>query len=107
MLTTKKIIAAFGIVCLKVLLASEPVQAADFPGYRSELNIIYSTPAGQDLKFNAFLPVADTNPAPAMVDIHGGWLFGGEAASRVDGVGGWQFFTRRGIAVFSIQYRLG
>jgi acetyl esterase/lipase len=71
------------------------------------LNIVYSTVAGKDLKLNAFLPAKATNPVPAMVDIHGGWWHGGGPASQFDQVGGWQIFSRRGLAIFSIQYRLG
>ena len=62
---------------------------------------------GQDLKLNAFLPDNTEAPVPAIVEIHGGWWFGGGAASTIEGVGGWQFFMRQGLAVFSIQYRLG
>ncbi|MGH7952876.1 MAG: alpha/beta fold hydrolase, partial [Limisphaerales bacterium] len=46
-------------------------------------------------------------PAPAIVEIHGGWWFGGGAASQIQGVGGWQVFMRHHLAVFSINYRLG
>jgi len=56
---------------------------------------------------NAFLPENATNPVPAIVEIHGGWWHGGGAASQYNHVGGWQIFGRRGLAIFSIQYRLG
>jgi acetyl esterase/lipase len=73
------------------LLAAFAVAAADNDGrptYRSELGIVYSTVDGRNLTLNAFLPDHATNPTPAIVDIHGGWFYGGEAASRFDGVGG-------------------
>lgn len=92
---------------LLLLLAAPRLAAADFPGYRSELHLVYSQVAGRDLTLNAFLPEAATNPVPAVVEIHGGWWYGGGAAGRVDQVGGWQVFTRHSLAVFSIEYRLG
>jgi acetyl esterase/lipase len=75
--------------------------------YRNELGITYCTVDGKELKLNAFLPTSATNPAPAIVEIHGGWWFGGGAASDFKGVGGWQVYTRHGLAIFSIEYRLG
>lgn len=75
--------------------------------YRSELNITYSTVAGKHLTLNAFLPEDATNERPAIVEIHGGWFYGGGPASTPDGVGGWQIFQRHKLAIFSIQYRLG
>ncbi len=102
--TLTTILAATGL-CLS--LTGGQLKAQEFQAYRCESNIVYSTVAGKDLRLNAFLPTNALAPAPAMVEIHGGWWFGGEAASRIDGVGGWQVFTRRGLAVFSIEYRLG
>ena len=92
-------------VCLSAI--AEDATGRPFPTYRSELNIVYAKVGDQDLKLNAFLPGKSNTPVPAIVEIHGGWLFGGEAATKVDGVGGWQFFMRHGLAIFSIQYRLG
>jgi acetyl esterase/lipase len=77
------------------------------PAYRSELDIVYCTVDDKELKLNAFLPEATTNPVPAMVEIHGGWWSGGGRAAQVERVEGWQFFMRRKLAVFSIEYRLG
>lgn len=88
-------------------LTSESVYAENFPTYLTESKIIYSTVDGKNLTLNAFLPTNATVPVPAIVEIHGGWLFGGSAAANVQGVGGWQWFIRHGIAVFSIEYRLG
>jgi acetyl esterase/lipase len=94
----------FGVFCLAgrpALLASEP------PVYRSETNIVYGVVAGKALTLNAFLPERQTSSVPAIVDIHGGWWFGGGKASQIDYIGGWQWFERHGLAVFSIEYRLG
>ena len=78
-----------------------------FPAYRSELEVVYAKIGDRELKLNAFLPDNAKAPVPAIVEIHGGWWYGGDLASTIEGVGGWQFFMRRGSAVFSIQYRLG
>jgi len=88
-------------------LAGGQIEAADFPAYRSKSNLVYCTVAGKDLRLNAFLPDNTTAPVPAIVEIHGGWWFGGGAASQLEQIGGWQIFERRGLAVFSIEYRLG
>lgn len=103
----KPISTLFAIVVLVLFLTSGRTEARDFPGYHSELNIVYCNVAGRDLTLNAFLPDNDTSPMPAIVEIHGGWWFGGGAASQVNHVGGWQVFTRHHLAVFSIEYRLG
>jgi acetyl esterase/lipase len=87
--------------------AAQETDDRPFPAYRSELNVVYAEIGDRKLKLNAFLPDNTKAPVPAIVEIHGGWWFGGEAASSVEGVGGWQMFMRRGLAVFSIQYRLG
>jgi len=88
-------------------VGAEEADTCPFPAYRPELNVVYADVGDSKLKLNAFLPVNAAAPVPAIVEIHGGWWFGGEAASTVEGVGGWQMFMRRDLAVFSIQYRLG
>ena len=80
--------------------------AEEIPVYRSETNIVYGTVAGKNLTLNAFLPEGQTARTPAIVEIHGGWFFGGGKAARLENVGGWQWFKRHGLAVFSIDYRL-
>ena len=95
---------------LGIAISTSPAQENGnqaFPTYRSELNIVYGTVAGKEMKLNAFLPGNSTNPVPAIVEIHGGWWHGGGAATQFDHVGGWQIFGRRGLAIFSIEYRLG
>jgi acetyl esterase/lipase len=96
-------------LCLAVSFDAVAAETTDhaFPAYHSELNIVYAKVGDRDLKLNAFLPSNTDAPVPAIVEIHGGWWFGGEKASRVEGVGGWQIFMRRKLAVFSIEYRLG
>src|SRR5580698_2169021 len=98
------IFAAAGLV---INLAGGQMYAGDVPAAHAELNIVYSTVAGKDLKLNAFLPANEAVPVPAIVEIHGGWWSGGAVASQLEQVGGWQIFTQRGLAVFSIEYRLG
>ena len=87
--------------------ADQKTDGRPFPAYRSELDVVYARIGDRELKLNAFLPDNATAPVPAIVEIHGGWWYGGDSASTIEGVGGWQFFMRRGLAVFSIQYRLG
>jgi acetyl esterase/lipase len=87
--------------------ADQTTDGRPFPNYRSELNVIYAKIGDRELKLNAFLPDNPKTPVPAILEIHGGWWYGGDSASTIEGVGGWQFFMRRGLAVFSIQYRLG
>src|SRR5712671_307962 len=64
------------VACLSAI--AEEATSRPFPAYRSELNIIYARVGDQDLKLNAFLPENTNAPVPAMVEIHGGWWFGGE-----------------------------
>lgn len=86
---------------------AEETNSRPFPAYRSELNVVYAKVGDKNLTLNAFLPVNATAPVPAIMEIHGGWWFGGDAASQVEGVGGWQLFMRHNLAIFSIRYRLG
>lgn len=92
------------IVCLATLSSS---CTAETPAYRAETNIVYGTVDGKALTLNAFLPENQGSPAPVIVDIHGGWWYAGDKADQIEHVNGWQWFKRHGIAVFSIEYRLG
>ncbi len=74
---------------------------------RSEWEIVYGVVEDKELKLNAFLPTDGTKPVPAIVEIHGGWWHTGDAAQKIEDVEGCKIFRRRGVAVFSIQYRLG
>jgi len=89
------------------LFVGAEIHAQNAPAYRSETNIVYAVEAGKNLCLNAFLPVSATAPVPAIVEIHGGWWSGGQAATQLEGVGGWQWYQRHGLAVFSVEYRLG
>jgi beta-glucosidase len=96
------IIILFGCFGISADPSPKLVNSTDeIPGYRT-FKIPYCTVDGKTLILTAFLPVNPTTPAPAMIDIHGGWWFGGEPAAMISKV-----FTSKGIAVFSIQYRLG
>jgi acetyl esterase/lipase len=72
------------------------------PAYKTELNIPYCTVDGKTLIVNAFLPAKNDKPVPAMVEIHGGWWSGGGPSVKVSNI-----FAKKGIAFFSISYRLG
>src|SRR5260370_4143750 len=80
---------------------------ASAPAYKAELNIVYCKVDGKELKLNAFLPADSTNPAPAIVEIHGGWWYGLDMWPRIEAVGGHQMFIRHRLAVVSIRDRLG
>ena len=92
-------------VCLLVVVSLAHADSAGL--YKAQLNIPYCTVDGQTETLNVFLPTNVDRPVPAMVEIHGGWWFGGDAASTPEGVGGWQIFMRHDLAIFSIRYRLG
>ena len=97
-------------ICLSVILwlaTQSALRAADTPIYRAETDIVYGTVEGKSLTLNAFLPKNPTSPTPAIIEIHGGWWFGGGKARQIGHVGGWQWFKRHSLAVFSIEYRLG
>ena len=79
-----------------------PPHRTPSPAYHSEFGIVYCTVEGHPQTLNAFLPAPAAEPAPALVDIHGGWWMGGGPATSVSTT-----FTDKGIAVFSISYRLG
>lgn len=96
------------LLCLALILRISPALfSQDKPGgpassYRSELNIPYCTVEGHTETLNAFLPVNAARPASVLVDIHGGWWMNGEPAKNASPI-----FMDKGIAVFSIAYRLG
>ena len=94
-------------VGLLIFAASAVTYANSVGVYRTELNIPYCAVDGRTQTLNAFLPVNVQGPVPAMVEIHGGWWSGGAAASKPQGVDGWQIFMRHNLAIFSIRYRLG
>ncbi len=75
--------------------------------YESRLGVQFAEPEGEKLKLNAFLPKGMKEPAPAMVEIHGGWWHGGGPSAKLDDVQGGAYFRQRKLAVFSISYRLG
>ena len=96
------------LVCLFALGISSLLAQDKESNYQTRSNITYCLVDGKELTLNAFLPANTTNPVPAIVDIHGGWWYtGGDKAEHLQNVGGHQIFARLGVAVFSIQYRLG
>lgn len=81
--------------------------AAELPAYKTEMNIVFATVNGKELKLCAFMPENAAKPTPCMVDIHGGWWSAGDMSMDIRRVWGWETFMGRNIAVVSIQYRLG
>jgi len=82
------------------------IRGEDLSSYHTETNLVYGTVGGTELRLNAFLP-ASHDAVPAIVEIHGGWWSGLHASTQIQQVFGWQFFTRRNLAIFSVEYRLG
>ncbi|MGH3952379.1 MAG: alpha/beta hydrolase fold domain-containing protein [Pseudonocardiaceae bacterium] len=67
-------------------------------------SITYATVGGQDLELDVWRPAdAGARPRPAIVWLHGGSWSGGARGA----VPKWnEWFTRRGYAVFDVEYRL-
>src|ERR1700742_1671165 len=74
--------------------------------YQDNLHIPYCVVDGKELHLNAFIPTNASEPTAAIVEIHGGWFYGGEPAPAAQNVGGFDAFARHGLAIFSIEYRL-
>src|ERR1043165_3203282 len=91
------------LVTLALVLAAAALHATE---YASELDIVYCTVDGVDLKLNAFIPKGADKPTPAMVDIHGGWWEGGSKKDKWGGNEMEQYASTRPLAFFSIDYRL-
>src|SRR5579859_7451051 len=98
--------SGFLIIAFVWLVVPFHVHADDVSSYHSETHLVYGTVDGQDLWVNAFMPASD-KPVPAIVEIHGGWWFSLHASTQIEQVFGWQFFKRRNLAIFSVEYRLG
>lgn len=96
-----------GLMAAQASIAQENAPGSAAATYQSELNIVYCKVDGKELKLNAFLPANTAHPAPSIMEIHGGWWYGGNSPSTLEGVGGHQAFICHHLAVFSIQYRLG
>ena len=94
------------IAALAGLVVPFNIRADDASGYHAQTHLVYGTVEGKELWVNAFLPASD-KPVPAIVEIHGGWWFGLHASTQIGQVFGWQFFARRNLAIFSVEYRLG
>lgn len=90
------------VLWIRPALFSQENQGGPVSPYTSELGIAYCTVEGHVETLNAFLPVKTSRPAPALVEIHGGWWMSGEPSKNAS-----RLFMDRGIAVFSIAYRLG
>jgi len=89
------------LACLILFSAS-----AEEPEYKPELNIVYCTVDGKEMKLNAFIPAKADKPTAAMVEIHGGWWSGGSPAKDCKG-GNFEAYRRIGAAIFTTSYRLG
>jgi len=93
---------AFIAVQLSAIATDQISNSISDSAYKSEFEVTYCAVDGRPQKLNAFLPAKTDRPVPAVVDIHGGWWTGGHAATSPPGQ-----FTSKGLAFFSIEYRLG
>jgi hypothetical protein len=71
-------------LCLVAYLSASAEDPASrtFPAYRSELNVVYAKAGGREVMLKTFLPKSTSGTVPAIVEIHGGWLFGCEPAMK-------------------------
>jgi acetyl esterase/lipase len=91
---------------LAFLLPALFLPRARASSYGIEKDITYCTVGDVALKLNAFVPIGELNPTPAIVEIHGGWWSAGTKSASIERAD-FVPFTARKIAVFSIDYRLG
>ncbi len=95
------LILFFIITGLYIPVTAQEIITVSGKRYKAEYNIPYCTVDGQTLIMNAFTPMDVTTPAPAMIDIHGGWWIDGKPAEGIAEV-----LASKNIALFSISYRL-
>jgi acetyl esterase/lipase len=83
------------------MAAAAEAEAAE-GDYRVQRDLVYSSPGGNDLRLDAYLPEGE-GPFPAILVVHGGaWRSGGKGQLA----GYARTLARRGYAAFSINYRL-
>jgi acetyl esterase/lipase len=93
------------LLALLLPLGSLTVVAGE-PTYKTTTGITFSIVDGTELKLNAFIPEGIDKPTPAVIHIHGGWWTKGRPSGSIKG-GMWTPVRQRGMAGFSVQYRLG
>jgi len=84
-----------------------PRQIPDIPTraahYELRTDVVYDEVGGVPLRFDHYRPLGSDAPVPAVVFVHGGgWAFGDPSQAAGHG----PLFARRGIATFSLSYRL-
>ncbi|MDB5121797.1 MAG: putative lipase/esterase [Sphingobacteriales bacterium] len=97
-----KLILFWLIVWSSTSAVAQEIRTIAGTEYKIEYSIPYCSVDGKILLLNAFLPLKASKPAPVMIDIHGGWWSGGNPSTDISGI-----LARKGIAMFSISYRLG
>lgn len=91
-----------GCLACGLLSATAAAQEADRPEVTVRRNLVYASPAGEDLLLDAYLPPGD-GPFPAVLVVHGGaWRLGnkGQLSAYARALG------ENDIAAFAIDYRL-
>jgi acetyl esterase/lipase len=71
-------------------------------GFTSQLNVVYTQPAGWDGKMDIYLPPNAGKSTPIVINIHGGGWNHGTKESQT----GFNWFFKRGYAVANMEYRL-
>lgn len=95
-------------LCLlvSVFLYGQPAVAykpVELPaGFKSQLNVVYTTVNGWEGKMDIYLPPHSGKPSPIVINIHGGGWNKGVKESQT----GFNSFFKQGFAVANIEYRL-
>ena len=81
-----------------------PIVLRGFPGTVTRVDdVVYSAPGGRPLLADLYLPVEAARPVPVIIFLHAGGWRGGDRRFGPD-LG--RFYTERGFAMVSVEYRL-
>lgn len=85
------------------LAVAPRVWSAAAPYATDKKTLVYASPGGKELLLDLYSPQGVQGPLPVIVFVHGGGWFAG---TRVTGPDFRRFFTERGFAMISFEYRL-
>jgi len=100
-----KIVFIFALLVAFLSLVSKEIEVTkiEYPvGYKSQIDVIYTKVNGWNGRMDFYINPACTNPAPIIINIHGGgWSEGTKESQR-----GFDTFFNAGFAVANVEYRL-